>query len=350
MRLNPAEPAPGKSVPRLRAAADQVGALLGCRGDELAFVDNASAGINAVLRSLRFEAGDEIVLFDHAYGAVARTAAYVARDQGAQVVTLALPFPIDDAAQVAATLEAGLTARTRLVILDHISSETALIMPVAELAAVCRARGIVVLVDGAHAPGAIDVNIPALGVDWYVANLHKWAFAPRGCGVLWAAPEHRQMLHPSVISWGLDTGWLREFDWTGTRDPTPFLCAPDGIEFMTDFLGMNAMRQHNHALVWRAAQQLAARWDLPWTTPESMTGCMATLPLPQRLGDDQAQARRLQDWLLFERHIEVPVITRGDRLWLRVSAQVYNDDSDIEHLGDAVDEVLAAPSLLGSQE
>jgi isopenicillin-N epimerase len=350
MSLNPAEPAPGKSVPRLRAAADQVGALLGCRGDELAFVDNASAGINAVLRSLRFEAGDEIVLFDHAYGAVARTAAYVARDQGAQVVTLALPFPIDDAAQVAATLEAGLTARTRLVILDHISSETALIMPVAELAAVCRARGIVVLVDGAHAPGAIDVNIPALGVDWYVANLHKWAFAPRGCGVLWAAPEHRQMLHPSVISWGLDTGWLREFDWTGTRDPTPFLCAPDGIEFMTDFLGMNAMRQHNHALVWRAAQQLAARWDLPWTTPESMTGCMATLPLPQRLGDDQAQARRLQDWLLFERHIEVPVITRGDRLWLRVSAQVYNDDSDIEHLGDAVDEVLAAPSLLGSQE
>ena len=119
---------------------------------------------------------------------------------------------------------------------------------------------------------------------------------------------------------------------------------------MTDFLGMNAMRQHNHALVWRAAQQLAARWDLPWTTPENMTGCMATLPLPQRLGSDQAQARRLQDWLLFERHIEVPVITRSNRLWLRVSAQVYNDDSDIEQLGSAVDEVLAVPSLLGSQE
>jgi isopenicillin-N epimerase len=349
MSLDPAEPQPGATLPRLRVAADKVGAFLGCRGDDLAFVDNASAGINAVLRSLHFEAGDEIVLFDQAYGAVARTAAYVARAQGAQVVTLALRFPIADAAQVTATLEAGLTPRARLVIVDHISSETALIMPVAELSEVCRDLGIAVLVDGAHAPGAIDVDIPALGVDWYVANLHKWAFAPRGCGVLWAAREHRQTLHPSVISWGLDTGWLREFDWTGTRDPTPFLCAPDGIEFMASFLGIDAMRQHNHALVWRAAQQLAARWGQPWSTPESMTGCMATLPLPQRLGSDTVQARRLQDWLLFERQIEVPVITRSDRLWLRVSAQVYNEDSDIERLGDAVDEVLARPSLPGPQ-
>ncbi|MEY2686263.1 MAG: hypothetical protein RL375_461 [Pseudomonadota bacterium] len=346
MSLDPAEPAPGATVPRLRAAANRVGALLGCRGEDLAFVDNASAGINAVLRSLRFEAGDEIVLFDHAYGAVARTAAYVAREQGARVVTLTLPFPVSDAAQVTATLDAGLTPRTRLVIVDHISSETALIMPVADITALCRARGIAVLVDGAHAPGAIDVDIPALGVDWYVANLHKWAFAPRGCGVLWAAPAHRRDLHPSIISWGLDLGWLREFDWTGTRDPTPFLCAPDGIEFMTGFLGIDAMRQYNHALVWRAAQQLSERWHQAWSTPETMTGCMATLPLPQSLGGAPAQASRLKDWLLFERQIEVPVITRGDRLWLRVSAQVYNDHSDIERLGDAVDEVLATPTLL----
>jgi isopenicillin-N epimerase len=252
-------------------------------------------------------------------------------------VTLVLPFPITDPAQVLDTLTAGLTPRTRLVIVDHISSETALIMPVAELAALCRARGIAVLVDGAHAPGAIEVDIPALGVDWYVANLHKWAFAPRGCGVMWAAPQRRATLHPSIISWGLDLGWLHEFDWTGTRDPTPFLCAPEGLRFMSEQLGTLAMRDHNHALVRRAALQLGERWGQPWRTPDSMTGCMATVPLPTDLDASAAEAIRLKDWLLAERQIEVPVLLRGGQLWARISAQVYNDDSDIECLAEAVD-------------
>ena len=323
---------------RLRAAAQQVGAFLGARGADLAFVDNASAGVNAVLRSLRLRPGDEIVLFDHAYGAVARTAEFVARESGARVLTLPLPFPLTDPALCLAALEAGLTPRTRIAILDHITSETALLLPLAHMAALCRSRGVPVLADGAHAPGAIALDIGALGVDWYVANLHKWAFAPRGCGLLWAAPERQPGLHPSVISWGLDVGWHQEFDWTGTRDPTPYLCAPAGIEFITQVLGAQAMREHNHALAWRAAQALCARWGLAWTTPESLVGCMATVPLPPRLGVDAAAAAALKDWLLFERRIEVPILARGGRLWARVSAQVYNDDDDIERLARACDE------------
>ena len=332
------EPLPPAAPTRLRAAAERVGEFVGARGEDLVFVDNASAGVNAVLRSLRLQPGDEIVLFDHAYGAVARTAAFVARGSGAQAVTLPLPFPVGDPAICLGVLEAGLTPRTRLVILDHITSETALVLPLADLAALCRERGVPVLADGAHAPGAIELDIPALGVDWYVANLHKWAFAPRGCGLLWAAPGRREGLHPSVISWGLDVGWQQEFDWTGTRDPTPYLCAPAGIEFITGFLGAKAMREHNHGLVWRAALRLCARWGQSWTTPEAMIGCMATVPLPARLGDTPAQAAALKDWLLFERRIEVPILARGGRLWVRVSAQVYNDDEDIERLATALDE------------
>ena len=143
----------------------------------------------------------------------------------------------DRPAGALAALSEALTPYTRIAVLDHVTSETALVLPLAGMAALCRERGVPVLADGAHAPGAIDLDIPALGVDWYVANLHKWAFAPRGCGVLWAAPDRREGLHPPIISWGLDVGWHQEFDWTGTRDPTPFLCAPVGIAFITDSLG-----------------------------------------------------------------------------------------------------------------
>lgn len=322
---------------RMRAAAGAVAGFLGANGDDIVFVDNASAGVNAVLRSLRLQAGDEILVLDQAYGAVARTAAFVARERGARVVTVPLPFPVNDESVCMAAVEAAITPRTRIAILDHITSETALVLPLARMAALCRGAGVPVLADGAHAPGAIDVDIPALGVDWYVANLHKWAFAPRGCGVLWARPERREGLHPAVISWGLDVGWHQEFDWTGTRDPTPFLCAPAGIEFMTGFLGVQAMREYNHGLAWRAAQRLCARWGLPWVTPEAMIGCMATVPLPARLGTSAADAARLKDWLLFERQIEVPIVARGEQLWVRVSAQVYNEDEDIERLATAVD-------------
>ncbi len=335
---------PPAAPPRLRVAAAAVGAFLGARGDDLVFVENATSGINAVLRSLALEAGDEILLFEHAYGAVERTARHVARERGASVVSIAMASPPTDPAQCVAALEAGLTPRTRIAIIDHVTSETALVLPVAAMAELCRERGVAVLVDGAHAPGAIALDIPALGVDWYVANLHKWAFAPRSCGVLWAAPERHAGLHPSVISWGLDIGWHQEFDWTGTRDPTPYLCAPAGIAFITDFLGAEAMRAHNHALAWQSAQHLAERWGLAWTTPETMIGCMASVPLPAALGSGAADAQRIKDGLLVERRIEVPVMARAGRLWARISTQVYNDAEDIERFAAAIEDYAASRS------
>ncbi|MBV9891015.1 MAG: aminotransferase class V-fold PLP-dependent enzyme [Rhizobacter sp.] len=330
---------PPPQAPRLRAAAERVAAFLGAAGDGVAFVDNATSGINAVLRSIALAPGDEILVHDQVYGGVDRATAFIAAKRGVTLTRFALPFPARAPQDFVAAVERAITPRTRLALLDHIASETALVMPLAAMAAACRSRGVAVLVDGAHAPGAVEVDIESLGVDWYVANLHKWAFAPRSCGVLWAAPERRQGLHPGVLSWGVTTGdWLREFDWTGTRDPSPWLAAPAALDFMHDVLGVAAMRAHNHALAWESAHRLGERWGRPWTTPESMVGCMVTVPLPERLGSgDTANAQRLRD-ALFERHaIEVPVIARDGALWARVSLQVYNDGEDVERFAAAID-------------
>ena len=326
-------------APRLRVAAGQVAGFLGARGDDLVFVDNASSGVNAVLRSLALRPGDEILIHDQAYGGVSLAAAHIARERGASLVTCALPFPATETWAFVDAVARAVTPRTRVALLDHVCSETALILPLAAMAAACRARGVPVLVDAAHAPGAIDVDIAGLGVDWYVANLHKWAFAPRSCGVLWAAPDRREHLHPGVISWGIGHGdWLQEFDWTGTRDPSPWLAAPAGIDFMRDVLGLEAMRAYNHQLAWDGARMLAARWKRPWTTPETMVGCMASVPLPERFGPaDAATASRLRDALFFDHRIEIPVMARGGALWLRLSAQVYNEAADVERLADAID-------------
>ena len=326
-------------LPRLRAAAKSVGTLLGCAGDRLAFVDNATAACNAVLRSIDWQAGDEILVSDHGYGGVTRAATFLARERGAVVRTLAWPFPARDEQSFVDAVAEAIGPRTRLAVLDHVSSETALVLPIAAMAAVCRERGVPVLADGAHAPGAIALDIESLGVDWYAANLHKWAFAPRACGVLWAGPGREQGLHPAVISWGVDhDDWLQEFDWQGTRDPSPWLAAPAGIAFIEQTLGEAAMRAHNHRLAWWAAQYLGERWHRDWRTPEAMIGCMVTVPLPARFdGHDAAGAQRLRDALLVQHCIEVPVIARGDRLWARLSLQVYNDENDIERFADAVE-------------
>jgi isopenicillin-N epimerase len=330
----------GLSQPRLRAAAQEVAEFLGARGEDLVFVGNATTGVNAVLRSLGLEPGDEILISNLAYGAVANTATFVAREHRAKVVRLELPFPVSDPGLYVEAVDQALTPRTKVAILDHITSETALILPLAEMAQRARARGVPVLADGAHAPGQIPLDIPGLGVDWYVANLHKWAFAPRGCGILWAAPERQKDLHPPVISWGLEQGFTREFDWVGTQDPSAYLAAPEGIRFMRD-LGVGAMRQYNHDLAWGAARMLMERWNLELPTPKSMIGSMVTLPLPQGLGSSPADAARLKDALLFEDNIELPIGSFVGRLWARISAQVYNDLSDIERFAQALEQRLS---------
>lgn len=329
--------APRTEPTLMRRAAVEVAGFLGCSGDDLAFVDNATTGVNAVLQSLELRAGDEILVTDHTYGAVAKAAEFFAHRAGARVVTAAVPYPRFDRARMLDSVSSAVTARTRLAILDHVSSESALVMPLAELAAACHERGVPVLGDGAHAPGAIALDLGSLGVDWYTANLHKWAWAPRSCGILWATPQCQERLHPVVISWGLGQGFTREFDWVGTRDPTPWLAAPEGIAYMRD-LGIADVQQWNHDLAWQAARLLCDRWGTVAGIGEDCTGTMATVPLPTEFGTAPTDAARLRGALLSEESIEVQLHAWGGRLWVRISAQVYNEISDFERLAAAVQE------------
>jgi isopenicillin-N epimerase len=320
--------------PRLRAAADQVAEFLGARGDDLVFVDNVTSGINAVLRSFPWQAGDEVLITDLVYGAIGYAAQHFTSERGAHVRQIALPWPPSPEGFVAAFTQA-LGPRTRMVIVDHVSSESALVFPVAEIAAACRARGVAVLVDGAHAPGAISFSIPALGVDWYAANLHKWGHTPRSLGILWAPPERQPGLHPPVISWGLGRGFTTEFDCVGTRDPSAALAAPEAIAFLRA-LGVEAAQRYMHDLVLASARMLAARWGTRFDAPESMIGTMATVPLPERAGSTPEAALALRDALLDEDRIEVQLHAHRGGLWVRIGAQVYNEASDFERLGEAV--------------
>jgi isopenicillin-N epimerase len=322
-------------MPRLRAAAGLVAEFLGARGDDLVFVDNATTGVNAVLRSFDLRPGDEILLLDGCYGAVLNTARYVARERGATVRTVPLPDPLPMYEDLPHLIAAAMSPSTRIVLVDHIMSERALLLPIAKIAAACRAAGAAVLVDGAHAPGAIPLDIPSLGVDWYTGNLHKWAQAPHTSGILWAAPDRQASLHPVVISWGLDQGFTAEFDLVGTRDPTAHLAAPTGIAFMRD-LGLEAMWRYNHVLARDAAALLTSRLGTIVDDDARWVGTMVTVPLPERAGRTKQDAGRLRDALLVEDRIEVQLHAWRDRLWVRVSAQVYNDMDDVERLASAL--------------
>ncbi|HUF47588.1 MAG TPA: aminotransferase class V-fold PLP-dependent enzyme [Vicinamibacterales bacterium] len=320
---------------RIRAAADIVARFIGARGPDVVFVDNATAGANAVLRSFHLAPGDEILATDFGYGAVTNAARFAARERGATVRVVTLPYPDYDEARAVETVERAIGSATKLAVVDHVAAETAIVLPLAEIAARCQARGVPVLADGAHAPGQIALDVPSLGVDWYTGNLHKWAHAPRSSGLLWAHPDRQASLHPPVISWGLDQGFTAEFDWVGTRDPSPWLAAPAGIAFLEE-MGFDEIRRYCHGLAWRSAHRLAAAWGTDFTIPESAVGSMATVPLPASLGSTPEAARTLRDHLLFDDYIEVQLHASHGRLWVRISAQIYNDNDDVQRLEQAV--------------
>lgn len=328
-------PMPRRSESRLREAIGYVAGFVGVRPEDLVFVPNVTTGINAVLGSVPLANGDEMVVTDLAYGAVKLAAKAHADRAGATLQVAAVDFPPRDSGQVVEAIVRAISPRTKLVVVDHVTAQTALVLPVAAIAAECRRRGVPILVDGAHAPGSRAVDIAALGVDFYAANLHKWAHAPRGCGILWAAPERQAVLHAPVISWGRDRGYLPEFEHVATMDPTSFLAAPEGIALLREW-DFDACVRYMHGLAWRAGELLTDRWGTRMATPREMVGAMITVPLPEHAGRSDEDAASLRLALLVEDRIEVQLHAWRGRLWARVSAQVYNDETDIARLGDAV--------------
>lgn len=315
----------------LAQALEALGAFLGAAPGNLAFVPNATAGISAVLRSIAFAPGDEILVTNHLYPACRATLDYVAQRTGARVVVVPVAFPVVEIARP--ILEAA-GPRTRLAVLDHVTSPTALIFPVAELVQALAARGIDTLVDGAHAPGMLPLALDALGAAYYTGNCHKWLCAPKGAGFLHVRPDRQDRIVPVSVSHG---GWKgaekkgpfrRLFDWTGTADPTPMLCVPAAIAFMGSLSpqGWPGVMLANHALALQGRDLLCRSLRLAPPAPEAMLGSMASLPLPAGAADLDALWR--------EEGIEVAVFDwpgRPARL-LRLSAQLYNTPRDLEKL------------------
>jgi isopenicillin-N epimerase len=318
----------------IRAASNAVGAAIGARGEDIVLLDNATAAINAVLGSWRFMPGDEILLHNETYGAVVRTANHIAARTGAKVVTVSVPFPDTTAESIISAFAAAISPRTRMVVLDHITSANALTFPLDQLVALCRDAGVATLIDGAHAPGQVPLDLAGLDADFYVGNGHKWWMGAKGAGFLWTKPSRQPDLHPTIISWGYGTGYTAEFDWTGTRDWSAALALPDAIAFHTR-LGGTGLMNANARLAREAAEQLATRWHTRLGAPDlhaAMT--MVALPFSGAVTEERALAIRHE---LFNLGCDVPVIALGDTLWVRLSAQAYNLPSDYERLGDLID-------------
>ena len=328
---------------RIDGARTDLAAFLGADPADLAFVPNATSGVNAVLRSLDFRPGDELLTTSHTYVACRKTLDFVARRTGAKVVVATTPFPLSREEEVIAAVLAAVTPRTRLALLDHVTCPTALIYPIHALVAELKARGIDTLVDGAHAPGLVALDLDALGAAYYTGNAHKWLCAPKGAAFLHVRRDRQAELHPGTISHGLGEGFHAEFDWTGTCDPTPWLCIPESIRFMESLLpgGWPEVMAANRTLALRARSLLGERLDIAPPCPESMLGAMASMPLPAgRAGSPASRldAEALSDWFR----------ARGVETWfhpwpvpvLRISAQLYNSLEQYERLAELLDEAL----------
>ena len=337
---------------RLDVARAALAAFLGADADDLAFVTNATSGVNAVLRSRVFAAGDELLTTDHVYGACRNTLNFVAERAGARVVIVTVPFPIGSPDEVVEAVLAKVTPRTRLALLDHITSPTALILPIERLIAELGARGVDVLVDGAHAPGMVPLNLAALGATYYSGNCHKWLCAPKGSAFLWARRDLQGDVRPLTISHGATavrpgrSRFRLEFDWTGTSDPTAWLTVPKAIEYLPTLVegGWPALMARNRALALEARRLLCAAAGTPPPCPDELVGSLAAVRLPDGTAEvgwrrpDPLQPRLFEDW-----RIEVPVMSwpAAPRRLVRISAQLYNRREHYERLAEALRKELA---------
>ncbi|MBI1942124.1 MAG: aminotransferase class V-fold PLP-dependent enzyme [Betaproteobacteria bacterium] len=309
----------------LRDAAARLAGFLSCSERDLVFVENATSGANAVLRSLELRPGDEILATTHGYNAVRQAMRYVCSRTGAKLVEARIDLPVKNESDLIASIQNNIGKRTRLLVLDHVSSPTGLIFPVKRLAALARRRGVQVLIDGAHAPGQLDLDIASLGVDWYTGNCHKWLFAPKGCGFLWARKSAQRGLHPLAISHGYGKGLAAEFDWTGTRDFSAWLAITAALDFYSR-LNPQRLRAHNHRLAIESATAISRAWGMPLDGPPELHGSMMAVRLPDSL--QRSDPARLMSRYLTLRRTVVAVMQIGGARWLRLSAQAYNSPGD----------------------
>lgn len=324
--------------PEIRKNADRLARFLNAEGDDLVFVDNVTAGINAVLRSLVLMPGDEVVATSHLYQSVRRTLEFVCERGGARLVFADLPYPVRSEGEIVSGIMGALSPRTRLLMLDHVTANTALHLPIETIAHRCAERGVPVMVDGTHGPGNVPVDLGMLGeagVRWYVGSGHHWLGAAHGCAFLWVHPDRQGLVRPTAISTRFGEGYTEAFDWPGAKDFGPWLSIGEALRFLDQY-GDGRIRTYTHDLARKAAELLSHRWNTTLGAPPTMFSAMASVALPV---DDAATghaARRIAEQLRDDFGIEVTVTPFAGRLWVRLSAYLYNEIADYERLADAV--------------
>ena len=333
----------------LDEARARLARFVGAQTDQLVFVPNATTGVNTALASLDLGAGDELLVTDHEYPACRNAVTSLAARTGAHVTVARIPFPIAHPPNAVEAILAAVTPRTRAALIDHVTSQTGLVLPAAEIVDALRRRGVRVIVDGAHAPGMLELDLDDLGADLYTGNLHKWVCAPKGAAFLYVRDPDRRPVRPLVTSHGASAPagprprlWL-EHDWTGTSDPSAWLAVPAALDEVGALLpgGWPEVRERNRALALAARRVLADRLDATLPCPADMVGSFASLSLPD--GDGVVRAiDPLQDALWHRHRIEVPVIPwpAPPRRVLRISAQLYNGLEQYERLADALGALL----------
>jgi isopenicillin-N epimerase len=296
-------------------------------------VNNTTLGVNIVARSLPLEPGDEVLATDHEYGASDRTWRFLCQQRGVHYINQPIPLPLESEEAMIEHLWQGVTPRTKVIFISHITSPTALIFPVDKICQRARAAGILTVVDGAHAPGQVPLNLDALGADFYIGNCHKWLCAPKGAAFLYARPEQQALLQPLIVSWGWESltpgvsTFQDYFGWVGTDDPASYLSVPAAIAFQREH-NWDAVRVACHELAASARRQITALVGSEPICPDSSDwwGQMCSIQLPD--GDAQA----LQRYLREEWQIEIPLITWQNRRFVRLSIQGYNSPADVDRL------------------
>lgn len=342
---------------RLDAARESLARFLHADPDDLAPVVNATSGVGAVLRSLTFEPGDELLTTDHAYNACRNVLDFVAERAGARVVTAKIPFPLQASEQVVEVILGRVTSKTRLALLDHVTSPTGLILPLEELLRELSTRGVEVLVDGAHGPGMLPLNLNALGeagAAYYTGNGHKWLCGPKSAGFLWVRRDRQEGLRPLTISHGANlprpgrSRFHDEFDWPGTTDPTPFFCLPGAVDFLASLVpgGWDEIRARNRRLVLRGREILCEALGVEPPCPEDTIGFLAAIPLPDGSPEPPTSALYsdpVQNALRKEHGIEVPIVPwpGPPKRLVRISAHLYNREEEYQRLAHVLPSLVS---------
>jgi isopenicillin-N epimerase len=341
-------------VPHLDRNRQALATFTGCAPEDLVFVNNTTTGINAILRSLRFVPGDEILTTNMGYLGVNNAVANTARQTGARVVSVTLPFPDPEDDAIVAAIMAGITPATRLCVVDHICSPTAFILPLERIVSAVEAAGVPCVVDGAHAVGQVDLQLDRLGASYYVSNCHKWLCTPKGSAFLHVRRDRQDGLHPLTVSLGYSAGgklrprlW-EEFDWQGTQDPTAVCCIAGSIAWFEQNVpgGWPALRQRNRKIALEVREHLCNTLRVPSLCSENFVGSMAIVPLPGPVKDPILIGGVLKVDPLYDAlcqrgfAVYLSYFPAHPQRHLRISVQAYNTFEQYRQLGLALQELL----------